>query len=177
MNPIQKSLLTTAFEALGPERVTRGLTATGHSWRDCFLSLAMYGEPRETRDADFAVTGVDIERARLALADLGVDVVIAFSDVRFGGCDVSRLSLVGGSQVNTVDLDAGEYKLLLTQVDGKAHGVTVKILPAPPKEESAESHLSISTAGLKPGAYEIRFWGVTEVGETAIGQSKFRIRE
>ena len=52
-----------------------------------------------------------------------------------------------------------------------------QILPAPPKEESAESHLSISTAGLKPGAYEIRFWGVTEGGETAIGQSKFRIRE
>jgi hypothetical protein len=45
MNPIQKTLLTTVFEALGPGRVTRGLTATGHSWRDCFLSLAMYGEP------------------------------------------------------------------------------------------------------------------------------------
>jgi hypothetical protein len=70
------------------------------------LALGMYGEPRETRDADFAVTSVDIERARLALAGLGVDVVIAFSNVRFGGCDVSRLSLVGGSQVNTVDLVA-----------------------------------------------------------------------
>jgi hypothetical protein len=70
------------------------------------LALGMYGEPRETRDADFAVTGVDAERASLALADLGVDVVIAFSNVRFGGCDVSRLSLVGGSQVNTVDLVA-----------------------------------------------------------------------
>ncbi|MEO8379829.1 MAG: nucleotidyltransferase [Acidobacteriota bacterium] len=68
------------------------------------LALGMYGEPRETRDADFAVTGVDLERARLALTDLGVEVVIAFSSVRFGGCDVSRLSLVGGSQVNTVDL-------------------------------------------------------------------------
>jgi len=68
------------------------------------LVLGMYGEPRETRDADFAVMGVDVERARLALADLGVDVVIAFSNVRFGGCDVSRLSLVGGSQINTVDL-------------------------------------------------------------------------
>jgi len=57
------------------------------------LALGMYGEPRETRDADFAVTGIDVERARLALADLGVDVVIAFSNARFGGCDVSRLSL------------------------------------------------------------------------------------
>jgi hypothetical protein len=68
------------------------------------LVLGMYGEPRETRDADFAAMGVDVERARLALSDLGVDVVIAFSNVRFGGCDVSRLSLVGGGQVNTVDL-------------------------------------------------------------------------
>ncbi|HUP61806.1 MAG TPA: nucleotidyltransferase [Thermoanaerobaculia bacterium] len=68
------------------------------------LALGMYGEPRETRDADFAVTGVDIERARLAIADLGVDVVIAFSNVRFGGCDVSRLSLVGGGKINTVGL-------------------------------------------------------------------------
>ena len=68
------------------------------------LALGMYGEPRETRDADFAVTGVDAERARFALADLGVDVVIAFSNVRFGGCDVSRLTLIGGTQVNTVGL-------------------------------------------------------------------------
>lgn len=68
------------------------------------LALGMYGEPRETRDADFAVMGVELERARVALADLGVEVVIAFSNVQFGGCDVSRLSLVGGSQINTVDL-------------------------------------------------------------------------
>ena len=68
------------------------------------LALGMYGEPRETRDADFAVTGVDVERARIALAELGVEVVVAFSSLRFGGCDVSRLSLVGGNQANTVDL-------------------------------------------------------------------------
>ncbi|MGH7613824.1 MAG: hypothetical protein ACREMW_07275 [Gemmatimonadales bacterium] len=45
MSPGQKTLLTTALEALGPERVTRGLKATGHSWRDCFLALAISGEP------------------------------------------------------------------------------------------------------------------------------------
>ena len=45
MNPIQKTLLTTAFEALGPERVTRGIKATGHSWRDCFLAVATHDEP------------------------------------------------------------------------------------------------------------------------------------
>jgi hypothetical protein len=44
MSPADKALLTTAFEALGPERVTRGLKATGHSWSDCFLAFALSGE-------------------------------------------------------------------------------------------------------------------------------------
>ena len=48
-------------------------------------------------------------------------------------------------------------------------------LPAPPKEQSAESHISLSTAGLKPGAYEISFWGTGASGQTPIGTSKFRI--
>jgi hypothetical protein len=50
------------------------------------------------------------------------------------------------------------------------------ILPAPPKEDSSESHFSISTADLKPGAYEIAFWGMSGAGETPIGQSKFKIQ-
>lgn len=45
MNPKEKALLTTAFEALGPERLMRGLKASGHSWKDCFLAIATYGEP------------------------------------------------------------------------------------------------------------------------------------
>ncbi len=40
----RKALLTTAFEALGPKRVTHGLTATGHRWSDCFLAIATDGE-------------------------------------------------------------------------------------------------------------------------------------
>jgi hypothetical protein len=47
MRPEQKTLVTTAFEALGIERVTRGLEATGHSWNDCFLAVAISGEPGE----------------------------------------------------------------------------------------------------------------------------------
>src|SRR5215212_3172416 len=83
-------------------------TALEQSGAECAvyggLALGMYGEPRETRDADFAVTSIDLERARLAIAGLGVHVVVAFSNVRFGGCDVSRLSLIGGDKFNTVDL-------------------------------------------------------------------------
>ena len=45
MSPQQKAVLTTAFEALGPERVARALKATGHTWSDCFLALAVRSEP------------------------------------------------------------------------------------------------------------------------------------
>jgi hypothetical protein len=48
-------------------------------------------------------------------------------------------------------------------------------LPAPQREDSAEAHFSISTAGLKPGVYQIQFWGGAGAAETPIGQSKFRI--
>jgi len=45
MTPQIKALLTEGFEVLGPERVARGLSATGHSWSDCFLAMAVSGEP------------------------------------------------------------------------------------------------------------------------------------
>ncbi len=67
MNPKEKALLTAAFEALGPERVTRGLKATGHSWNDCFLAIATYGEPdalvRQMRKEHFvgALIGVPVQ--------------------------------------------------------------------------------------------------------------------
>lgn len=39
-------------------------------------------------------------------------------------------------QVNTIDLEAGEYNLLISQVDGEAQPVPLKILPAPPSFEN-----------------------------------------
>ncbi len=45
MSPQHKALLTAAFDVLGPERVTRGLTSTGHGWRNCFLVVAISREP------------------------------------------------------------------------------------------------------------------------------------
>ena len=68
------------------------------------MALAMFGEPRETRDADLAVAGVTAEAGRDALAALGMTTVIAFTDTRFGGLTISRLNLVGGGKLNTVDL-------------------------------------------------------------------------
>src|SRR2546422_1219622 len=44
---IDKSAVTAVFEALGPERVARGLLdADGHTWEDCFLARA-YGAAGE----------------------------------------------------------------------------------------------------------------------------------
>ena len=50
------------------------------------LALAAYGEPRETRAADFAVAGLRGAAAALALADIGVRPVLALDRVRFGAC-------------------------------------------------------------------------------------------
>lgn len=36
-------------------------------------------------------------------------------------------------QVNTIDLDPGSYKLLISQVDGKSHAMPLRVLPAPPR--------------------------------------------
>ena len=82
-----------AFERAGLQAVAYG-----------GLVVAMYGRPRETRDADLAVSTVSPEAARDALTAAGLNVVQAFTEVRFGGCTVSRLTLVGGGDLNTVDL-------------------------------------------------------------------------
>jgi Nucleotidyl transferase of unknown function (DUF2204) len=70
------------------------------------LALAVYGEPRETKDADFAVAGVSGAQAAPALQAAGLDVVLAFDHVPFGGQLVSRLTLIGGAagSLNTADL-------------------------------------------------------------------------
>ena len=70
------------------------------------LALAVYGEPRETKDADFAVAGVRAADAENALRTAGLDVILAFEKVQFGGQFVSRLTLyrgLGGS-LTTADL-------------------------------------------------------------------------
>ncbi len=68
------------------------------------LALAMYGEPRETKDADVAVAHVSLAAAQAALSRIGATVVPAFDSVPFGGLRISRLSLLGAGKLNTVDL-------------------------------------------------------------------------
>lgn len=69
------------------------------------LLLAAYGEARETRDADLAVVQVDAAHiARLLEERLGVRCLLAFDEQRFGGVLVSRITLLEGDELNTVDL-------------------------------------------------------------------------
>lgn len=71
------------------------------------LLTAVYGEPRETRDADLAVTDVKADRALAALLAQRVESVVAFADVQFGGLVLDRLTLLGSDTstgLNTIDL-------------------------------------------------------------------------
>lgn len=68
------------------------------------LALAVYGEPRETRDADLAVATVSVTEAKAALDAAGIASVVAFSDMRFGGLSIGRVTIVGGGKLNMIDL-------------------------------------------------------------------------
>ena len=71
------------------------------------LALAAYGEPRETRDADFAVAALSGAAAAEALTSIGVRPVLALDRARFGGLLISRITLAEGggrAGLNVVDL-------------------------------------------------------------------------
>lgn len=89
-------LAASAFDAAGRDYALYG-----------GLLTAVYGEPRETRDADLAVIDVSTTDASDAIAAAGVRTLITFEQVVFGGLFLSRLTLLGSSTdtgLNTVDL-------------------------------------------------------------------------
>jgi len=69
------------------------------------LLLAAYGDARETKDVDLAVVNPDAA-AVAALLDrrLGLRTMLAFEGQSFGGVVVSRVTLVEGEELNTLDL-------------------------------------------------------------------------
>ena len=83
-DPISVPLAT--FEALERSQIPTALYGG--------LALAVYGEPRETKDADLAVAGVEARRAENLLRAAGFDVLLAFDRMQFGGQLVSRLTLM-----------------------------------------------------------------------------------
>ncbi|MEP6534823.1 MAG: hypothetical protein ABJF23_05875, partial [Bryobacteraceae bacterium] len=52
-------------------------------------------------------------------------------------------------QVNTIDLDPGQYALFVSQVDGKAQKVDLKILPAPPRIDNFPVVLNKGSSSVK----------------------------
>lgn len=89
-------LASEAFERAGIEHALYG-----------GLLLAAYGEPRETRDADFAVVESTAAEALEALRRIGLDASPVFEGAPFGGLVLDRIALVGGggyTGLNTVDL-------------------------------------------------------------------------
>ncbi|MBI5365677.1 MAG: hypothetical protein HZA54_01465 [Planctomycetes bacterium] len=91
------------------------------------LALAAYGEPRETRDADLAVFRDAVPGAQAALEALGLTTACNFTDVRFGGLQISRFAVLGGANaagVNVIDL-------VVPRSDRYAAGVLDRALRAP----------------------------------------------
>jgi hypothetical protein len=70
------------------------------------LALAVYGTPRETKDADLAVAGADSGQCQAALKSIGAPLVRVFDRVRFGGHDITRFTLLepSGAGLNSADL-------------------------------------------------------------------------
>ena len=90
------------------------------------------------------VTKVEIEHMNDKFATASAVPFVLPRGLRQG--DQQRMDI----QVNTIDLDPGDYRLLLTQVDGKSHPVNLKILPAPP----AVANLPVL---LNEGASDVEF--------------------
>lgn len=71
------------------------------------LALAAYGTPRETKDADLAVAGIDLVRTMEAIKTIGPSVKLAFERTKFGGNVITRFTLLprpSDEGLNTVDL-------------------------------------------------------------------------
>jgi hypothetical protein len=83
----------------------------------------------EGSDFEF-VTKVEVLKVDDKFATSAAVPFIMSGGLREGPQD--RLDL----QLNTVDMDPGTYRLLISQVDGKAHPVSFQILTAPPQIEN-----------------------------------------
>ena len=84
-------------EVLGREGVSHALYGG--------LLLAAYGQARETKDADLAVVRADATATSSLLArELGLHCTVAFDRQGFGGLVVSRITLIEGDELNTLDL-------------------------------------------------------------------------
>lgn len=68
------------------------------------LALAVYGEPRETRDADFAVAGATSADVLEALRVAGMSTALTFDGTRFGGVRISRIAILGAADATGMNV-------------------------------------------------------------------------
>ena len=116
------------FRALSARRIDAALYGG--------LALAAYGEPRETRDADFAIVGLAGARASEALGTIGASLILAFDRRPFGGLLISRITLAEGggrSGLNLVDFVEPRstrfaVQALARAVTGSLRGETIRVL-------------------------------------------------
>ena len=122
------SIALAIFRALSARRIETALYGG--------LALAAHGEPRETRDADFAVVSLSGDRAAEALGHLGVRLTLAMDHVHFGGLLVSRITLAEGggrTGLNSVDLVEPRSSRFAGQaleraVTGSLRGEAIRVL-------------------------------------------------
>ena len=100
------------------------------------LALAVFGAPRETKDADLAVAGADSKAALLALRTAGFDALQAFERVKYGGNLITRFTLLPQAEqtgLNTVDLveprSARYASLVLSRsLEGELRGERIRVV-------------------------------------------------
>ncbi|MEZ6186710.1 MAG: nucleotidyltransferase [Planctomycetota bacterium] len=100
------------------------------------LALAAFGEPRETKDADFVVAGATPDQLVAALEAIGHGGVITFDWTRFGGNRVARVTLLGGDSttgLNVADLvepcsERFAQRVLDRALSGELRGQTLSIV-------------------------------------------------
>jgi hypothetical protein len=100
------------------------------------LLTAVYGDPRETRDADMAVVDVSAAEMAGALRAAGIRADVAFENVIFGGLSLSRVTLLGApgdTGLNTVDLvvpRSARYASLAVRraVESTVRGAAIRLL-------------------------------------------------
>ena len=94
------------------------------------LLLAAYGEARETRDVDIAMAHADAASVVGVLGvRLGLRTIRAFDRRVFGGLVVSRITLVGGDDLNTLDLVEPRDAAYATRALGRAPESSLRSRP------------------------------------------------
>jgi hypothetical protein len=129
------------------------------------LALAIYGKPRETKDADLAVLHAGAEPWRSVLTRGGLDAQVAFDRVRFGGNLVTRITLLGGADtegLNTVDLIEPRSRrfaagALARASEGSLRGETIRVVS--PEDFVLLKVLSTRARDLEDAASVVRLLG------------------